>query len=177
MLVLRRYSVVNKRKDCCQQISELIREQFPDECGIVYCITIADCEKIYTRLLLDGISAAVFHGKSKLNDSKQHEWHTDQIKVIVATKAFGMGINKPNVCCALVVVAGIHSCLYGCSVDTTGPFCHSLEHAIVQVCTFSREWPGVGMVSMQSAFCSAAPSTSTATRHCWSSNRLKQAYP
>ena len=73
--------------------------QHRDESGIVYCSTRKTVEKI-TELLKDhGISAARYH--AGLEEEERREGQTaflyDKVKVMVATNAFGMGIDKQNV--------------------------------------------------------------------------------
>lgn len=77
-------------------------EQFSNSTGIVYCISHADCENLVRYLSAKGIKAKSYH--AGLSDDErlkiQKQWTNsehDQCRVIVATIAFGMGINKPDV--------------------------------------------------------------------------------
>ena len=67
--------------------------------GIVYCLSRRSVEEVATRLQHDGIAALPYH--AGLSDSERSQNQTsflrDDIQVIVATIAFGMGINKPDV--------------------------------------------------------------------------------
>ena len=67
--------------------------------GIIYCNTRNDVESVTERLVAAGISAAPYHaGLSSVERSKnQEDFIYDRTDVIVATNAFGMGIDKPNV--------------------------------------------------------------------------------
>lgn len=67
--------------------------------GIVYVRERKRCEEISSFLRQNGISADFYHaGLSKeLRNAKQDAWKKDEIRVIVATNAFGMGIDKPDV--------------------------------------------------------------------------------
>ncbi len=68
-------------------------------CGIVYVRTRNGAEKISKMLLDKGITATYYHGglPHVERSIRQEEWISDQVRVMVATNAFGMGIDKPNV--------------------------------------------------------------------------------
>jgi ATP-dependent DNA helicase RecQ len=70
-----------------------------DGCGIIYCSTRKEVENLTEKLCADGFSAARYHaGLSPLERSQaQDDFLYDKIRVIVATNAFGMGIDKSNV--------------------------------------------------------------------------------
>ena len=77
------------------------------ECGIFYCVTISETERIHDALKRAGVPAALYHGKLD-NDAKkaaQEAFMSGQAPVMVATSAFGMGIDKPDVryvvCCGM----------------------------------------------------------------------------
>jgi len=67
--------------------------------GIVYTRTRRLAERLAQLLEKEGISAAAYHGgmKSSVRDEIQMAWIDNQKRVIVATNAFGMGIDKPDV--------------------------------------------------------------------------------
>ncbi|MCU1330120.1 MAG: putative ATP-dependent helicase recQ, partial [Bryobacterales bacterium] len=67
--------------------------------GIVYTTTRKDAEQIRDELNNVGISAAFYHGGLKKSDREtmQERFMRDEVEVIVATSAFGMGVDKPNV--------------------------------------------------------------------------------
>lgn len=77
------------------------------ECGIFYCVTISEVERIHNALKQAGVSAALYHGKLS-NDAKkaaQEAFMSGRAPVMVATSGFGMGIDKPDVryvvCCGM----------------------------------------------------------------------------
>ncbi len=67
--------------------------------GIVYVRSRTKTKQIATQLINSGISADYYHAGLSVEDKeeKQDKWNTGQCRVIVATNAFGMGIDKPNV--------------------------------------------------------------------------------
>src|ERR687883_1521680 len=67
--------------------------------GIVYATTRKECEELATTLRRSGIDAAAYHagmGAAERSDV-QERFMTDELSVVVATIAFGMGVDKPNV--------------------------------------------------------------------------------
>ena len=77
------------------------------ECGIFYCVTISEAERIHDALKRAGVPAALYHSKLS-NDAKkaaQEAFMSGQAPAMVATSAFGMGIDKPDVryvvCCGM----------------------------------------------------------------------------
>jgi ATP-dependent DNA helicase RecQ len=67
--------------------------------GIVYVSTIKDCEEVTERLESLGFSAARYHGRLGARERKrtQDRFMAGDLRVIVATNAFGMGIDKPDI--------------------------------------------------------------------------------
>ncbi len=74
-------------------------ETHPGQCGIVYCLTRKLVEEVSGKLLKDGISVTRYH--AGLSDAErrqnQDDFIYDRAQVMVATNAFGMGIDKSNV--------------------------------------------------------------------------------
>lgn len=70
-----------------------------NESGIVYCATRKETEMLASDLRSCGIRAAVYHGgmDAMLRSRAQREFIMDDVPVVVATNAFGMGIDKSNV--------------------------------------------------------------------------------
>ncbi|XP_022859213.1 uncharacterized protein LOC111379993 [Olea europaea var. sylvestris] len=66
---------------------------------IVYCTTVKDAEQIFKFLLEDGIEAGIYHGQmsNKAREESHRAFIRDEFYVMVATIAFGMGIDKPNI--------------------------------------------------------------------------------
>lgn len=80
------------------QTLEYIRSR-RNENGIVYCQSRKSAESVAERLNADGVRAAPYHAGMDAKDRgiNQEQFLRDEVKVICATIAFGMGINKPNV--------------------------------------------------------------------------------
>ncbi len=80
------------------QILSYIRSR-PKESGIIYCQARKTTEDIARKLSEDGVSALPYHaGMENSERSKnQEKFLRDETRVVCATIAFGMGINKPNV--------------------------------------------------------------------------------
>ena len=81
-----------------EQLLEFIRSR-PDDSGIVYCASRKSAESLARNLSEDGVSAKPYHaGLTNSERTKnQEQFLRDDIRVVTATIAFGMGINKPNV--------------------------------------------------------------------------------
>ena len=90
------YFEVQSPKDKYFQLLGCLKQ---DESGIVYCSTRKEAESVASRLRADGYSAARYH--AGLSDGErsgaQDDFLYDRGKIIVATNAFGMGIDKSNV--------------------------------------------------------------------------------
>ncbi|XP_078433768.1 DNA helicase (RECQl4A) [Wolffia australiana] len=94
-----RFSVMPKTKKCMEDIDKFIKENHFDECGIIYCLSRMDCEKVAEKLLELGHKTAFYHGSMDPHQRTQvqKQWSKDEVNIICATVAFGMGINKPDV--------------------------------------------------------------------------------
>ena len=73
--------------------------QFKDCSGLIYCNTKTECEKVAEFLLIRDITAAPFHAdiREETKQLYQKKWTNNQIRIMVCTVAFGLGINKPDV--------------------------------------------------------------------------------
>ncbi|PSJ45144.1 DNA helicase RecQ [Zobellella endophytica] len=92
-----RYTLVEKFKGI-DQLLRYVAEQ-PGQCGIVYCSSRKRVEEVAERLLSRGHRAASYHAglPLELRQSVQERFIRDDLDIVVATVAFGMGIDKPNV--------------------------------------------------------------------------------
>lgn len=89
------------RKGGSQKDNSIINyvKKHEDESGIIYCATKKNVDKLYTLLNEQGISAGRYHAGLSNDERKQNQedFTYDRIRVMVATNAFGMGIDKSNV--------------------------------------------------------------------------------
>ena len=88
------YPTVNKQ----QKILDFCHQHI-NECGIVYCQTRKSVKEIARLLHANKISVGVYHGGMTKDDRALmlNNWLQNKLKVMVATNAFGMGIDKPDV--------------------------------------------------------------------------------
>lgn len=90
--------VIREKTNYLPQL-EAYLQAHKDESGIIYCLSRASTEKLAEELGRRGFSAAPYHAglDTYLKQVTQERFLRDEIKIIVATIAFGMGINKTNV--------------------------------------------------------------------------------
>ena len=90
-------------------VTQFMRES--KGCGIVYIRSRKLCEQVASQLNKEHVSAEYYHAGIELEERKQIEarWKNDKTRIIVATNAFGMGIDKPDV--KLVVHFGLPNSL------------------------------------------------------------------
>lgn len=93
------YAVLRKEKGNVEAIAELINTKYPGRTGIVYTLSRKSAENIAAKLQEHGIAAHHYHASIKSDEKAtvQKDWQKGKIKVVVATIAFGMGIDKPDV--------------------------------------------------------------------------------
>jgi ATP-dependent DNA helicase RecQ len=92
-----RYTVESKR-DSFETLLQFLRKH-DDESGIIYCLSRVSTEKLAEDLMNNGFTASAYHAgmTSEQRTLRQEKFLKDEVKIIVATIAFGMGINKSNV--------------------------------------------------------------------------------
>ena len=94
-----RYEVRHTAKELAKQqhVVRILRET--GGTGIVYCATVKNCEVVSRILEAEGLKAAMYHGR--LAAARRHEtqdrFMAGELEAIVATNAFGMGIDKPDI--------------------------------------------------------------------------------
>ncbi len=93
-----RYRIVEKREPR-EQLLRFISDEHPGDSGIVYCLARNTVEEVAAFLAGHGIAAAPYHAgmTAPARAENQRRFKAEDGQVIVATIAFGMGIDKPNV--------------------------------------------------------------------------------
>ncbi|XP_029810247.1 ATP-dependent DNA helicase Q1 isoform X2 [Suricata suricatta] len=86
-------------EDFIEDIVKLINGRYKGQSGIIYCFSQKDSEQVTVSLQKLGIQAGAYHANMEPEDkTKVHRrWSANEIQVVVATVAFGMGIDKPDV--------------------------------------------------------------------------------
>ena len=93
-----RYTVVEK-SDSRRQLLRFIQEEHEGEAGIVYCLSRKKVEETAAWLCAEGVTALAYHAGLDAEIRREHQdrFLREEGVVIVATIAFGMGIDKPDV--------------------------------------------------------------------------------
>ncbi len=89
---------VRPKRNYYGELTEYL-EAHKEDSGIIYCLSRAATEKLADDLRADGFEAAAYHAglDKSIRDERQDQFLKDDIRIMVATIAFGMGINKSNV--------------------------------------------------------------------------------
>ncbi|MEA1986281.1 MAG: DNA helicase RecQ [Candidatus Marinimicrobia bacterium] len=89
---------VIQKSDSTNQVTNFL-DKFPNESSIIYCATRKGVDELTERLIDRGYSALNYHAGLTNEERKinQEKFIKDDVQIIVATIAFGMGIDKPNV--------------------------------------------------------------------------------
>lgn len=92
------YEVRSKTKDVDKEVIKFIKSQ-SGKSGIIYCLSRKKVEDLTEALQLNGIPALPYHAgiNSVVRTENQDKFLMEEVDVIVATIAFGMGIDKPDV--------------------------------------------------------------------------------
>ncbi|KAG6620915.1 bloom syndrome protein [Phytophthora cinnamomi] len=100
------YDVRKKTSKFMTEIADYVRKHI-DDSGIIYCLSKKDCEQTAEKLIKalgfehtrKASQISFYHAGLEPEDRayRHHEWSKGKIKLICATVAFGMGINKPDV--------------------------------------------------------------------------------
>jgi len=89
---------VAPKRDAFQQTLDML-ERYKDQSGIIYCFSRKQVDELASYLISRGYAARPYHAGMEDIDRKRNQeaFIRDDAQIIVATIAFGMGINKPNV--------------------------------------------------------------------------------
>jgi ATP-dependent DNA helicase RecQ len=92
------YEIRNKNENIDRELIKFIRTQ-ENKSGIIYCLSRKRVEELTEMLRVNGVSALAYHAgmDSHVRSANQDNFLMEKANVIVATIAFGMGIDKPDV--------------------------------------------------------------------------------
>jgi ATP-dependent DNA helicase RecQ len=90
---------ITERDDELKQLNAFIQENHSEDTGIVYCLSRRKVEKVAEELNKRGFNAIAYHAglSPEVRERAQNAFNNQQKIIIVATIAFGMGIDKPDV--------------------------------------------------------------------------------
>lgn len=93
------YEVKKKTKNSIFEISDDIKTRFKNQTGIIYCHSKRSCEQTAAQMQRSGIKCDYYHAGMEPEERSrvQRGWQSNDLQVICATVAFGMGIDKPDV--------------------------------------------------------------------------------
>eukprot|EP00644_Phytophthora_capsici_P005863 jgi/Phyca11/538960/estExt2_Genewise1Plus.C_PHYCAscaffold_20717 len=94
------YEVVEKPSKDATAMDSLVRlvKSFSStDTGIVYCLTRKETEQVTRHLTQANVRAACYHAYVEDKEETHMSWFRNKLQVVVATIAFGLGINKPDV--------------------------------------------------------------------------------
>jgi len=100
------YEVKEKSEDSTQlfnEIADTCLNTFKCQSGLVYCFSKKDCEQVTKELQARKVKCGAYHADKSLMERKYllHNWKSQNLQILVATVAFGMGIDKPD--CRFVI--------------------------------------------------------------------------
>lgn len=93
------YEVLPKGKGMVNIFADLIKQRYHRKSGIIYCLSRKNCEEVAKKLTDLGVRAFHYHAGMAADERSdvQKKWQSNEYHVIVATIAFGMGIDKADV--------------------------------------------------------------------------------
>jgi len=97
-LVFEVYRTVNEESKF-KRLLQIIHDNHNSGTGIAYVSTVKSANELHSQLLRVGITAGKYHGKMKMSDREafQQDFMDNRYQIMIATKAFGLGIDKPDV--------------------------------------------------------------------------------
>ncbi|CAD6215866.1 GSCOCG00000682001-RA-CDS [Cotesia congregata] len=89
----------NDKENCLSMLSNLLKTRFAGKSGIIYTTTIKDAETLTKSLRDQGLKLGCYHAmlEPEVRSKIYHRWITGEYQAVIATIAFGLGIDKPDV--------------------------------------------------------------------------------
>ncbi|XP_065209170.1 ATP-dependent DNA helicase Q1-like [Planococcus citri] len=89
----------SSQKECIDQLEDLLKHRFKNMSGIIYTTSIKDCEDLRQELRKRGCKVSGYHAQleSSVRSNVHQKWLSGEYQAVVATIAFGLGIDKPDV--------------------------------------------------------------------------------
>ncbi|VVC43785.1 ATP-dependent DNA helicase RecQ, zinc-binding domain,Helicase, C-terminal,DEAD/DEAH box helicase [Cinara cedri] len=86
-------------KKCVDELASLLKNKFKNQSGIIYTTSIKDCESLRKDLREQGCKVGAYHAQLEgpLRSKVHNKWLDGEYQAVVATIAFGLGIDKPDV--------------------------------------------------------------------------------
>ncbi|XP_054282691.1 ATP-dependent DNA helicase Q1-like [Macrosteles quadrilineatus] len=85
--------------ECVDELADLLKHRFTNQSGIIYTTSIKDCEELREQLRKRDLRVSGYHANldAALRSKVHQKWLTGEYQAVVATIAFGLGIDKPDV--------------------------------------------------------------------------------
>lgn len=86
------------QNECLDLLEDWLNNRFKNQTGIIYTTTIKDCDELAKELKKRGLRAGVYHAMldAEVRSKMHSKWMSGELQVVVATIAFGLGIDKPG---------------------------------------------------------------------------------
>lgn len=97
---IKRIDELKTKEDQVNDIAQMLKNRYQGrQCGLIYCLTVKEVDELANKLSQLGIRAAAYHAQLSIEQRNRayQAWFNNRLQVIVATIAFGMGINKLDV--------------------------------------------------------------------------------
>ncbi|XP_061393663.1 recQ-like DNA helicase Blm [Musca vetustissima] len=95
-----KYTVLPKKgSSTLEDMKNFIQSRPSKDSGIIYCLSRKECDDVAQSMCKSGIKSCSYHAglSDSVRETRQKDWITNKYRVICATIAFGMGIDKPDV--------------------------------------------------------------------------------
>ncbi|XP_021932039.1 ATP-dependent DNA helicase Q1-like isoform X2 [Zootermopsis nevadensis] len=89
----------SSQEECLKELEELLKTRYCDQSGIIYTTSIKDCEQLMHELRKRKLRVGCYHAnlEAKFRSEVHAKWLSGEHQAVVATIAFGLGIDKPDV--------------------------------------------------------------------------------